>query len=768
MDPLRYIAILVGTVGICQAQLIINEIMYNPPETGPDQLEFIEFFNNSNQNVSIKDYKIQDAVTIVFPDTFIAARSYFVIAVNAAKFDSVFGFRPLEWTSGALRNDSELITLLDQNGNVVDSVRYFDGGGWPAEADGGGHSIELCRASADNSQSVYWKASPRNTGIKVEGKFVYASPGALNTAPCAEYVVNVSNFKFEPAVLEIFVGNSVEFKNLGGTHNINGSKTTFPSNPESFGNGSPSSAPWSYIKQFTIVGTYQYQSDLHSSQMRGTIHVKPRNEAYPNYPIGRVTSVNSEGVADSLGVSCTLEGVVYGINLRPSGLQFTIIDRFNDGIGVFSASRNYGYSVKEGDLITIQGVIDQFNGLIQILPDTIIKISSGNPLFNPTNVAVLNEDTESQLVKLRNVQLVNQASWTNNPNGFTVKVTDGFAVFDVRIDNDVDLVSKPAPTGKFDITGIGGQFDPSHPYLDGYQILPRYLMDINPYVPGGGPSYPKYGVARVTTNNSLGVADSLGVRCELSGVVHGVDLIAGNGLFFTLIDSTGGIGVFNAQNNFGYIVREGDHITVRGRIDQYRGLTQMAADTIIKNSENNPTAIPRFVSVLDESTESELVEMRNMTIVNPAEWKADGTSFSVTITNGISNFVLRIHENTETSILSYRGNRINVRGIGSQFDPTEPYTEGYQLIPRYNSDISWLTGTDDFEKPIVHLIPNPVRDKIIIRSEELFDRLQIYSLDGKIQLERTFENEIPAPDRSGYYFLRLLGKINAVIPFIKL
>nr|MBP9209627.1 T9SS type A sorting domain-containing protein [Saprospiraceae bacterium] len=36
----------------------------------------------------------------------------------------------------------------------------------------------------------------------------------------------------------------------------------------------------------------------------------------------------------------------------------------------------------------------------------------------------------------------------------------------------------PAPDGKFNVTGIGSQFDVTSPYFDEYQIIPRYLKDI--------------------------------------------------------------------------------------------------------------------------------------------------------------------------------------------------------------------------------------------------------------------------------------------------
>lgn len=202
---------------------------------------------------------------------------------------------------------------------------------------------------------------------------------------------------------------------------------------------------------------------------------------YPEYPIGTVTTTNADGAADSLEVACQLRGVVYGVNLRPEGLQFTIIDGNNDGIGVFNNTGNLGYTVQEGDEVVVQGEIDQFSGLIQILPARVDLVSSGNALVTPQVVAALGEATESQLVRLENVSLVNSSAWGTGVSGFTVQVSNGLDTFDVRIDNDVDLFTLPAPAGTFSVTGIGGQFDSSVPYDDGYQLLPRYMEDIDPY-----------------------------------------------------------------------------------------------------------------------------------------------------------------------------------------------------------------------------------------------------------------------------------------------
>jgi hypothetical protein len=170
---------------------------------------------------------------------------------------------------------------------------------------------------------------------------------------------------------------------------------------------------------------------------------------------------------------------VYGVNLRGSGLQFTLIDASGEGIGVFSASEEFGYTVTEGDALTIRGTISQFNGLTQIEAEELEVSGSGNALVNPATVSILDESTESSLVRLFNVSLVDPAAWDESGASFNVEVTDGTNVYTVRVDNNTTLAGTLSPDNALlSITGIGGQFDPESPFDEGYQIIPRYLDDI--------------------------------------------------------------------------------------------------------------------------------------------------------------------------------------------------------------------------------------------------------------------------------------------------
>lgn len=202
-------------------------------------------------------------------------------------------------------------------------------------------------------------------------------------------------------------------------------------------------------------------------------------------PISTFTNEDATGVATSVGSSAVIEGLVYGGNLRASttGTAFTVIDA-TSGIAVFNGIKTFGYTVVEGDKVRISGVIAQFQGLTQIVADTIIKLSSANALTAPASISIINESTESKLITIAGgpLTLTTPSEWApaSNPNGFNISLSNGATTYIMRIDNDVDLFTlyTSAPGSACNVIGIGGQFDNATPYDMGYQIIPRYSADV--------------------------------------------------------------------------------------------------------------------------------------------------------------------------------------------------------------------------------------------------------------------------------------------------
>ena len=464
------------------AQLTITEIMYNPPESGTDTLEFVEVTNTSNAAVDLGQFSMTTAFEFQFPSASLPAGASVVVAKSSSAMLAVFGVTAFQWNDpGALINTGENVVIKNAGNVVIDEVNYMKTAPWPTTyPDGNGSSLVLCDPTSDNSNGANWSSALNNTGKIIGGKILRASPGVINTASCSGNVlVNATpNFVFSPKDVTINTGQVVQWKNLGGQHNINGTTATFPTNPESFTNGAPSSSSWVYSYIFNTAGTYQYQCDVHAGGgMKGTVTVVD-NSQYPDLSIVDASATNANGVLQKLGEKCTLHGIVYGINIRATGLQFVIIDNANNGIAVFNSTSNFGYTVVEGDDVTIKGTLDQFNGLAQIVVAEITKNSSDNNLVNPDLVTALAEIDESSLLKVINLDYVDVTEWKGDGTSFNVRMTDGATEFLVRIDNDVDLSTLPAPPAPVNVTGLLGQFDSSSPFTEGYQLLPRYAADM--------------------------------------------------------------------------------------------------------------------------------------------------------------------------------------------------------------------------------------------------------------------------------------------------
>jgi hypothetical protein len=207
------------------------------------------------------------------------------------------------------------------------------------------------------------------------------------------------------------------------------------------------------------------------------IHILPSDLTYPVYDVIQVRGTNNQGVLDSIDTACELRGIVHGWNDYPQGLRFTLIDPTH-GINVFSAINNFGYEVQEGDSVRVRGVVGQFAGLATLYADTLIYEGSGFATQEPIQVQEMGEETESRVVKLKCVKLIDPAEWTNQWPYFDVMVDYGVGDVQIRIDGNTDIWGTDAPIGTFGVTGIGGQSDGSLPLLDGYTLLPRGLSDL--------------------------------------------------------------------------------------------------------------------------------------------------------------------------------------------------------------------------------------------------------------------------------------------------
>jgi hypothetical protein len=177
-------------------------------------------------------------------------------------------------------------------------------------------------------------------------------------------------------------------------------------------------------------------------------------------------------------------------------------------------------------------------------------------------------------------------------------------------------------------------------------------------------------------------------------------------------DSTGGITVFRSGGLATYHYNLGDSVTVTGQIAQFNALTEISNASIVTlHSTGNYGLIVPLVrtcrqvrdSTFDfntfrEDNESRLITINNVTI-NGGTWPAvcAGTNTTVTITDASGVTInLFIDKDGPVCGSSNPSGAFNVTGILGQFDTSAPLVQGYEIRPRFASDIVPLTPGPNF------------------------------------------------------------------------
>lgn len=188
------LALTLGISMLAQAQIVISEIMFNPPESGTDSLEFIEIYNTSSADFDLNGYYITFGGLTV-RDSFagsliVPAGGLVVTAVNDSACFNQYGMSsyPRQWRGAAgVNNTSGVIRIHNSTGVVVDSVAYSNT--WQSLAAGNGSSLILCDPMSDNNVSSNWSFSNNHTGNIINTKELIASPGVLESCPIVNYPV---------------------------------------------------------------------------------------------------------------------------------------------------------------------------------------------------------------------------------------------------------------------------------------------------------------------------------------------------------------------------------------------------------------------------------------------------------------------------------------------------------------------------------------------------------------------------------------------------
>lgn len=196
------------------SDIVINEIMYHPPND-LENLQYVELYNRGKAAVDVSNWSFTKGVRFVIPEkTKIEPDSYLVICRNAAEFAKHYGreMATLGNFTGKLSHKGDRVEISNSQKQVVDWVKYADGGDWPSGPDGYSPSLERICPFAPAQAAVNWASSKMPNAKKSAG-----TPGKKNDNFSASLPPAISKMEIFPKIPA--AGQSVNISVLAASSN---------------------------------------------------------------------------------------------------------------------------------------------------------------------------------------------------------------------------------------------------------------------------------------------------------------------------------------------------------------------------------------------------------------------------------------------------------------------------------------------------------------------------------------------------------------------
>jgi phosphatidylserine/phosphatidylglycerophosphate/cardiolipin synthase-like enzyme len=210
-------------------------------------------------------------------------------------------------------------------------------------------------------------------------------------------------------------------------------------------------------------------------------------------------------------------------------------------------------------------------------------------------------------------------------------------------------------------------------------------------------------ISSIKQNNSNGEPALNGQVRTVTGIVTAAGQFGGPGY---IMDSTGGIAVFDSS--FSNNVQIGDSVVVTGTITHFNGLIELAnvTRTVVSSGHTVTPVTVTLAQIINQSCvleeyEGRLVRINGVTISGSGQFQSN---FNYRITDATGMDTLRIDNNTNLVGTNIPAAPFDLIAVVGQFDGSIPRCEGFQLQPRFLSDLILAGG------PIIS--SNPVESDI--------------------------------------------------------
>ena len=193
-------------------------------------------------------------------------------------------------------------------------------------------------------------------------------------------------------------------------------------------------------------------------------------------------------------------------------------------------------------------------------------------------------------------------------------------------------------------------------------------------------------------NDSSGLPLLIGQTVVVEGIVTVADQF---GITTYLQDATGGIVCYSSEVANNCVI--GDRITVMGTVAPYSGLCELQPATIVTNHGQAPELAPAVLTCADianqgasgEPYEGTLVRINNVTVNGTGNW-AGNTNYD--ITDGSGSTQIRVDSDIDLVGAPIPAGAFDVVAVVSQYDFSVPHHSGYQLLPRFATDVVESAG----------------------------------------------------------------------------
>jgi DNA/RNA endonuclease YhcR with UshA esterase domain len=397
---------------------------------------------------------------------------------------------------------------------------------------------------------------------------------------------------------------------------------------------------------------------------------------------------------DRLGQVVTVTGIV----TVPSGVlsatrtDIYIQDR-TAGVDVF----DFDYrELKLGDSLVVTGTVDIYNGKPELTSPQIVIADSNHPVPAPTPTTCQEMDQTRNL--LGSLVVISGASATSLivvQGSNTLLDNTGSAEMYVGAQSGVAGLLLAPDT--FSVIGVKSQYDASPPYTTGCELIPRFRSDFSRTLEQESLKT----IAEVQKPGADGYSSKYeGQYVKVQGRITGPNYIfsSGSSKSFYLQDTTNGINVYAPSYDSisgMYADSLGALFECVGKVTEYNGLTELANGSLRLLDDTlrpvEPVTLP-FNGLLSEAMESRLITVTGDVITPPAA-AGGGTNF--TMKNGNPGIDVRIVTGAGIPLdWVVPGKRVQVTGIVGQYTSTYPFADGYQVMPRFRTDLVDVTAPE--------------------------------------------------------------------------